>query len=282
MMAMKKNEHTAMRLVHPNEIDNDLRRPSVPGRGLRRTAFALFCALLLGAAGAPPGPAAPGTTGSAPPVAPAPESALPGAPVTPGSAPPAAPGSTLARPATPSSPDQPQMAQSAVGDDYVIGPGDTIQVFVWRNPELSTTVPVRPDGKVSTPLVEDMVAVGKTPSQLARAIEARLAEYVRSPQVNVIVTNPQSAYSKITVVGNVSRPGTIPYREGMTVLDVVLASGGLSQFAAGNRAKLVRQEPGGKTREIKVRLDDLVKKGKIKDNIEVRPGDLLVVPESYF
>lgn len=173
-------------------------------------------------------------------------------------------------------------ADSKVAGDYVIGPGDTIQVFVWRNPELSVTVPVRPDGKVSTPLVEDMVAVGKTPSQLARDIEAKLAEYIRSPQVNVIVTNPQSTFSKITVVGQVANPGSVPYREGMTVLDVVLAVGGLGEFAAGNRAKLVRKDESGKTIERRVRLHDLVKEGRLKENVEVRPGDMLIVPESFF
>lgn len=169
-----------------------------------------------------------------------------------------------------------------VGPDYIIGPGDTIQVFVWRNPELSVSVPVRPDGKVSTPLVEDLPAVGKTPSQLARDIEARLAEYVRNPQVNVIVTNPLSSFSKITVIGQVGAPGSVPYREGMTVLDVVLAVGGLAEFAAGNRAKLVRKTADGKAQEIRVRLHDLVKEGKIRHNIDVQPGDILIVPESRF
>jgi polysaccharide export outer membrane protein len=169
-----------------------------------------------------------------------------------------------------------------VTPDYIVGPGDTLQVFVWRNPELSVTVPVRPDGKVSTPLVEDLVAVGKTPSELARDIESRLSEYIRSPQVNVIVTNPQSVFSQITVVGQVGTPGSVPYREGMTALDVVLAAGGLGEFAAGNRAKLVRKDESGKTREIKLRLEDLLKKGKLKENVDVKPGDVLVVPESYF
>lgn len=168
------------------------------------------------------------------------------------------------------------------GPDYIIGPGDTIQVFVWRNPELSTVVPIRPDGKVSTPLIEDIVAVGKTPSELARDMEAKLAEYIRSPQVNVIVTNPQSAFSKITVVGQVTTPGSVPYREGMTALDVVLAVGGLAEFAAGNRAKLVRKDANGKTVEKRVRLEDLVKKGRLKENVLMKPGDVLIIPESFF
>lgn len=171
---------------------------------------------------------------------------------------------------------------ATTGPDYIIGPGDTIQVFVWRNPELSVSVPVRPDGKVSTPLIEDMVAVGKTPSDLARDMEAKLAEYIRSPQVNVIVTNPQSVFSKITVVGQVANPGAVPYREGMTALDVVLAVGGLSEFAAGNRAKLVRKGANGKTTEKRVRLEDLLKKGRLKENVDMMPGDVLIVPESFF
>ena len=170
----------------------------------------------------------------------------------------------------------------SVAPNYIIGPGDTIEVFVWRNPELSVSVPVRPDGKVSTPLVEDLVAVGKTPSELARDIEARLSEYIRSPQVNVIVTNPQSQFSKVTIVGQVGTPGSYAYREGMTVLDAVLEAGGLGEFAAGNRAKLVRKDESGKPMEIKVRLDDLLEKGRLKDNVALQPGDVLVVPESFF
>lgn len=176
----------------------------------------------------------------------------------------------------------PPAAAANVSPDYIIGPGDTLQIFVWRNPELSTSVPVRPDGKVSTPLIEDMVAVGKTPSELARDMEARLGEYIRSPQVNVIVTTPLSAFSRITVIGQVKTPGDVPYRDGMTVLDVVLAAGGLSEFAAGNRAKLVRKNAAGKTTEKRVRLEDLLKKGKLKENVNVLPGDVLIVPESFF
>jgi len=164
---------------------------------------------------------------------------------------------------------------------YVIGPGDTLQVFVWRNPELSTSIPVRPDGKISTPLVEDMVAVGKTPTELARDVEKVLGEYVRSPQVNIIVSNPVSAFSQVKVIGQVVRPQGVSYREGMTVLDVVLASGGLGPFAAGNRAKVVRTE-GGKQVEIKVKVADLVNQGDMKQNIALKPGDVLVIPESRF
>jgi len=158
---------------------------------------------------------------------------------------------------------------SGVSPDYLIGPGDALQIFVWRNPDLTVTVPVRPDGKISTPLVEDMVAVGKTPSQLARDIEKALAVYVKSPEVNVIVTLPASAFSQVRIIGQVVHPQAIPYRSGMTVLDAVLAVGGLSQFAAGNRAHLVRNV-NGKSEEFKVKLGAL------------QPGDVLVVPETRF
>lgn len=166
-------------------------------------------------------------------------------------------------------------------NQYLIGPGDQLQVFVWRNPELSTTVPVRPDGKISTPLVENMTAVGKTPSQLARDMETVLAEFVRSPKVNIIVTTPVSAFSQVKVVGQVARPQALAYREGMTVLDVVLAVGGLDEFASGNRAKIVRLEDG-KQKELRVRLGDLLNKGDMKQNVNMKPGDVLVVPQSMF
>jgi polysaccharide biosynthesis/export protein len=184
-------------------------------------------------------------------------------------------------PAAPAVSTAPVPPESKVGNDYVIGPGDIVQVFVWRNPELTATVPVRPDGKISTPLVEDMVAVGKTTSDLARDIEKVLGEYVRSPQINVIVTQPTGAFGQIKVIGQVARPQSIAYREGLTVLDAVLAVGGLGPFAAGNRAKVVRTE-GGKSREIKVKLNSLVNSGEMKQNIALRPGDVIVVPEARF
>ena len=165
--------------------------------------------------------------------------------------------------------------------DYILGPGDQIQVFVWRNADLSATVPVRPDGRISTPLVEDMVAVGKTPSQLARDIEKVLAEYVRTPQVNVIVTQPASTFSQVKVVGQVLHPQVMPYRNGLTVLDAILASGGLGQFAAGNRAKLVRTVDGKQT-EIKLKISNLLNDGDMKQNVPLQPGDVLIIPESRF
>lgn len=191
----------------------------------------------------------------------------------PPSSPTAAPavGATVAPPARVSAPE---------ADAYIIGPGDTLQVFVWRNPDLSATIPVRPDGKISTPLVEDLVAVGKTPSQLARAIEKVLADYVRSPQVNIIVTQPVSTLSQVKVIGQVAKPQAVAYHEGLTVLDVVLSVGGMSQFAAGNRAKIMRMQDG-KQREIHVKLASLIN-GDMKQNVLMKPGDVLVVPESFF
>lgn len=190
--------------------------------------------------------------------------------------------SSCASPPPAQLPPTPKEATAKAADsDYIIGPGDTLQVFVWRNPELSVTVPVRPDGKISTPLVEDMVAVGKTSPQLARDMEAVLAEYVRSPKVNIIVTTAASAFSLVRIVGQVMRPEELPYREGMTVLDAVLAVGGLGQFAAGNRAQITRVVNGKQT-SIKVKLDDLINGGDTSQNIPLKPGDILFVPQSRF
>lgn len=185
-------------------------------------------------------------------------------------------GPTVELPPTPS-----QASAKAASSDYIIGPGDTVQVFVWRNPELSVTVPVRPDGKLSTPLVENMVAVGKTPPQLARDMEGVLSEYVRSPKVNIIVTTAASAFSQVKVVGQVAHPQALAYREGMTVLDAILAVGGLGQFASGNRARIVRIV-NGQEQVIHVKLADLVNSGDVKENVPLRPGDVLVVPQSMF
>lgn len=194
-----------------------------------------------------------------------------------GSMPAAAQDKPANAPATPA----PALPESPVPPDYIIGPGDTLQIFVWRNPELGATVPVRPDGKISTPLVEDMIAVGKNPSALARDVEKVLGEYVRSPQVNVIVTQPASVFSQVKIIGQVTRPQALAYREGMTVLDAVLAVGGLAQFAAGNRARIVRTE-GGQQREIKIKLAALINDGDMKQNVALKPGDVLVVPETRF
>lgn len=166
--------------------------------------------------------------------------------------------------------------------EYIIGPGDTISINVWRNPEVSQSVPVRPDGKISTPLVEDLPASGKTTTQLARDIEQVLGKFLQQPVVTVIVTGFVGPYSEqVRVIGQAAKPQALPYRQGMSVMDVMIAVGGLAEFAAGNRASLVRNVDG-KQHKIAVRLDDLIKKGDISANTPVRPGDILIIPESFF
>jgi polysaccharide export outer membrane protein len=166
--------------------------------------------------------------------------------------------------------------------EYRIGPGDALNVFVWNRPELSVNVPVRPDGLISTPLVENMQAAGKNPSQLARDMEAVLAEYVRSPKVNIIVTTFEGAVGdQIRVVGQAAKPQALPYKANLTVLDVMIQVGGLAEFAAGNRAKIVRRAEG-KEIEIPVRLSDLLNGGDIRANVPMLPGDVLIIPESRF
>ena len=180
-----------------------------------------------------------------------------------------------------SSPKQPTADLPATEPvQYLIGPGDVLQIFVWRNPELSVTLPVRPDGRISTPLVEDMQAVGKTPTQLARDMEAELSRFVKSPKVNVIVEEFVGNFSEqIRVVGKASEPKALPYRRNMTVLDVMIEVGGLAPGAAGNRAKIVRRSGAGRI-EIPVRLDKLLNDGEIRHNINMMPGDVLIIPES--
>ena len=166
--------------------------------------------------------------------------------------------------------------------EYRIGPGDSLNVFVWRNPDISITVPVRPDGKISTPLVEDMQAVGKTPTQLSRDMEVALSEYIKSPTVNVIVTGFVGTFSEqIRVVGLATEPMALSYRQDMTLLDVMIEVGGLAEGAAGNRAKIIRKS-GGRQVEIPVRINDLLNKGKISANVALRPGDVLIIPQSIF
>ena len=165
--------------------------------------------------------------------------------------------------------------------DYLIGPGDGLQVFVWRNPEVSVSVTVRPDGKISTPLVEDLVASGKTPSQLARDIERELANYLKDPLVTVIINSFVGPYSQqIRVVGEAAEPQVLPYRDHMSLLDVMIAVGGLTEFAAGNKASIVRMIDG-KRQQFGVRLDDLIRDGDISANVQVLPGDILIIPESW-
>lgn len=164
---------------------------------------------------------------------------------------------------------------------YLIGPLDNLNIIVWRNPELSLTVPVRPDGRISTPLVEDLVAQGRNPTDLARDIEKVLSKYTRDPVVTVIVTSFVGASSEqIRVIGEATRPAAIPYRQNMTLLDVMIAVGGLTDFADGNAAVLVRGKDDSKS--YGVRLRDLVKRGDISANVEVRPGDVLIIPQGWF
>jgi polysaccharide export outer membrane protein len=164
---------------------------------------------------------------------------------------------------------------------YQIGPGDSLNINVWRHPELSTTVPVRPDGKFSTPLVEDIVALGKTPADLAREIEARLTKYVREPSVTVSVASfVGNASEQVRVVGQAAKPAAINYKQGMTLLDVMILVGGITDNAAGNRATLIRQSENNK--QYNVRLRDLLKGGDVSANVEVLPGDVILIPESYF
>ncbi len=173
-------------------------------------------------------------------------------------------------------------ASASETGEYLIGPGDTLDVFVWGQPELSVTVPVRPDGRVSTPLIDDLVAVGKTPTQLAAEMQDRLAEYLRSPEVNVIVQEfVGTPGSQVRVLGQVAEPGSVPFRERMTLLDVMIEAGGLTEFAAGNRARLVRVTEGV-SEEFRLRVDDLVNKGRIEENILMQPGDIVIVPEAFF
>lgn len=165
---------------------------------------------------------------------------------------------------------------------YIIGPGDSLNIFVRENPNLTTTVPVRPDGRISIPLVQSIVAAGKTPEQLAGNLEKSLSRYIRSPQVTVIVKSFVGAYSQqVRVVGQATTPKAVPYRSGMTLLDVMIDVGGLTKFASGNSAKIVRHLPDGKEQTIPVRLGDLMN-GAIKNNVVMRPGDILIIPESYF
>jgi polysaccharide biosynthesis/export protein len=165
---------------------------------------------------------------------------------------------------------------------YKIGPGDSVQIFVWRYPEVSTTVPVRPDGYITAPLLEDIPASGKTPTELARDLEQALSVYLRDPLVTVIVQGFEGVYpEQIRVLGEAANPKALRYVDGMTLLDLMIAVGGTTQFAAGNRAALVRFEKGEK-KQYRVRLDDLIKKADMSANVDMQPGDILIIPESWF
>ncbi len=177
-----------------------------------------------------------------------------------------------------------ESSAAKVPGDYIIGSGDSLSIFVYRNPDLSEGgVAVRPDGRISTPLIEDIVAAGKTPTQLAREIEERLTKYIQDPNVTVIVRGFIGPPDRqVRVIGEATDPIAIPFRDHMTLLDVMIATKGLTKYAAGNRAVIVRTDGVGKTQTIRVRLSDLIKDGDISQNIEMTPGDTIIVPQSWF
>jgi polysaccharide biosynthesis/export protein len=178
----------------------------------------------------------------------------------------------------------PLPAEYKYSDDstYLIGPGDSVNIVVWRNPELSMVVPVRPDGRITTPLVEDLLASGKTSTQLARDIEKEIAKYIQSPVVTVIITQFVGPYSQqIRVIGEAAKPQSLPYRQNMSLLDVMIAVGGITDFAAGNKASILRNSEGRNV-QFGVRLVDLIKGGDLTANVPMRPGDVVVIPQSFF
>jgi polysaccharide export outer membrane protein len=175
-----------------------------------------------------------------------------------------------------------QAQQQVPEAPYLIGPGDTLNINVWRNPELSMTVPVRPDGKLTTPLVEDLPASGKTASQLARDIEKELSKYIQNPVVTVVITSFVGPYSQqIRVIGEASKPQALPYRANMTLLDVMITVGGITDFAAGNKASILRRA-GNQSEQFGVRLQDLIRAGDLTANVVMHPGDVVVIPQSIF
>ena len=176
----------------------------------------------------------------------------------------------------------PAPVAAATGDyNYIVGPGDTLNITVWRNPELSMSVPVRPDGRLTTPLVDELVVQGKNSVEVAREVEKALSKFVRDPIVTVIVTSFVGPYSEqIRVVGEAAKPQFLPYKQKMTVLDVMIAVGGLTDFADGNNAMIQRGAEGDK--RYTVRLKDLIKRGDTSANVEMKPGDILIIPQSWF
>jgi polysaccharide export outer membrane protein len=174
------------------------------------------------------------------------------------------------------------MTAAPSAERYIIGPGDSLQIYVRDNPSLSTAVPVRPDGRISIPLVQSIQAAGKTPEELASDLEKTLSQYVRSPLVTVIVKSFVGTYSQqVRVVGQAAKPMALTYRSGMTLLDVMIDVGGLTKFAAGNKAKVIRHLPDGSEKTIPARLEDLMN-GDIQYNMTMRPGDILIIPQSLF
>lgn len=182
-------------------------------------------------------------------------------------------------------PGSPQGAAETAASEYVLGAGDTVNVFVYRSPELSAPdLPIRPDGRISLPLVPDIEAAGRTPTQLARIIETRLRDYVREPNVTVMVRTFQGPPSRqIRVIGEAAQPMSMPYREGLTVADVMIGARGLTRYAAGNRASIIRRTgDGNATASIPVRLSDLMRDGDVTQDIAMQPGDTLVIPQGWF
>ena len=175
-------------------------------------------------------------------------------------------------------------ASAQVAESYLIGPLDEITIFVWRNAELGANVQVRPDGRITTPLISEMVAAGKTPAQLADDIRQALNAYITDPQVSVMVNRPQGTFSQqIRIVGATERPAAIPYRANMTLLDAMIAVGGLSEFAAGDRARLIRfDRQSGQQREYDLRIASLLRRGDVRANVRLEPGDVIIIPESMF
>jgi polysaccharide biosynthesis/export protein len=175
-------------------------------------------------------------------------------------------------------------AADQVSEAYIIGPLDEITVFVWRNNELGARVQVRPDGRITTPLITDMIAAGKTPAQLAEDIRGVLSQYVQDPLVSVMVDRPQGTFSQqVRIVGATERPAAIPYRANMTLLDAMIAVGGLSEFAAGDRARLIRfDRASGQQREYDLRIASLLRRGDVRANVRLEPGDVIIIPESMF
>ena len=175
-------------------------------------------------------------------------------------------------------------AEEGPGANYIIGPLDQLQIFVWRNPELSTNVSVRPDGRITVPLIEDLAATGKTPTQLADDIEKQLAAYIQNPIVSIIVANFNGPFAQqVRIVGQATKPAALPYRANMTLLDAMIAVGGLTEFAAGDRATLIRFDKAtGQQREYRVKLESLLEDGKTSANVKLEPGDVIIIPESFF
>lgn len=180
-------------------------------------------------------------------------------------------------------PDAPLLPETVQQDsNYIIGPGDELDIFVWRHPELSTEVPVRPDGRISVPLIEDLQAAGKSPGTLGDELEQKFAAFILEPNVTVIVTDFVGPFNEqIRIVGEATAPRAIPFRQGMTVLDAAIEVGGLTEFAAGNRSVIIRRT-GAEEEVYRVRLDDLLRNGDVRANVSLLPGDVLIIPEKRF